>query len=79
MLDMLANYDLFQLENNIKPDYSNMGGLSVFEDGEWCEWESEDGDDIHQYITDMEEADKDADQAIAEGTDMDHWNYIHQP
>ncbi len=39
LLDVLANYDLFQLEHNIKPDYSNAGGLSVFEDGEWCDIE----------------------------------------
>lgn len=26
-LEVLADYDAFQYENNIKPDYSNMGGL----------------------------------------------------
>lgn len=39
----LANYDLFQFNNNIKPDYCNASGLQVFEDGEWVEWMSEDG------------------------------------
>lgn len=43
ILGVLANYDLFQLENNIKPDYCNAGGLQVLEDGEWVEWSSEDG------------------------------------
>jgi hypothetical protein len=43
LLSALANYDLFQFENNIKPDYCNAGGLSVMEDGEWCDWESEEG------------------------------------
>lgn len=43
ILDVLARYDAFQFENNIKPDYCNAGGLEVFEDGEWCEWYSEDG------------------------------------
>lgn len=47
VLDTLANYDLFQFENNIKPDYCNMNGLEVFENGEWLEWESADGDDIN--------------------------------
>ncbi len=28
-MNVLANYDLFQLENSIKPDYSNVGGLEV--------------------------------------------------
>lgn len=46
LLDTLAKYDAFQFDNNIKPDYSNVGGLSVFEDGEWCDWYDEDGNDI---------------------------------
>jgi len=36
ILDVLANYDLFQLRNRIKPDYSNAGGLR-----RWC---ADDGD-----------------------------------
>ena len=32
ILQVLAHYDLFQLDNNIKPDYSNAGGLCI-----WCE------------------------------------------
>jgi len=39
--DVLANYDLFQFENKIKPDYANMGGVERFEDGEWCDVEEE--------------------------------------
>lgn len=38
---ILADYDNFQFENKIKPDYCNVGGLEVFEDGEWCEAEDE--------------------------------------
>lgn len=50
ILDTLAKYDLFQLENNIKPDYCNTGGLSVFEDGEWSDWyHPETGEDIEEY------------------------------
>ena len=37
--DLLGRYDLFQFENNIKPDYSNANGIEVFEDGEWTDWE----------------------------------------
>jgi hypothetical protein len=48
ILNVLAIYDLFQLENKIKPDYSNAQGLEVFEDGEWTEWEDEYGFDIDQ-------------------------------
>lgn len=28
---VLADYDRFQFENNIKPDYCNVGGISRFE------------------------------------------------
>ena len=50
ILHTLGRYDQFQLDNNIKPDYSNVGGLEVFEDGEWCEWtHPKTGDDIHEY------------------------------
>jgi len=46
ILDVLANYDLFQLKNNIKPDYSNVGGLHEFDGMEWGDWCDEDGNDI---------------------------------
>lgn len=49
VLNILAKYDLFQLGHNIKPDYSNAAGLEVFEDGEWSEWYSEDGEDIDEF------------------------------
>jgi hypothetical protein len=40
LLDTLGLYDLFQLENNIKGDYSNAGGLQVYESVEegWVDW-----------------------------------------
>ena len=37
IMDVLADYDKFQFDNRIKPDYCNMGGLVV--------WEAADGDD----------------------------------
>lgn len=59
VMDILADYDIFQLENRIKPDYSNVGGLECFqqygapEDDEdfpdWCEWESDDGENISDF------------------------------
>ena len=53
ILNTLADYDQFQLDNNIKPDYSNTGGLEVFEDGEWTDWyEKEYGQDIDAYHID---------------------------
>lgn len=41
LLDTLAKYDAFQFENNIKPDYSNAGGVVMLEDGEWIDWYNE--------------------------------------
>ena len=37
VMDMLAAYDAFQLQNRIKPDYCNTGGLQMFdeEENEW--------------------------------------------
>jgi hypothetical protein len=29
-MDVLADYDLFQLEHRVKPDYCNAGGLNVY-------------------------------------------------
>ncbi len=55
ILDTLAYYDLFQLENNIKPDYCNTGGLNVFEDGEWSTWyDEETGSDIDEWKNERE-------------------------
>jgi len=48
MLDVLAKYDIFQYENKIKPDYSNVGGLQIFDGEEWIEWEDEDGCNIDE-------------------------------
>lgn len=57
LLNVLANYDLFQYENKIKPDYCNASGLECYEadngDGqpEWCEWHDEEtGDDIDEWV-----------------------------
>lgn len=41
ILNTLAEYDAYQLVNNVKPDYSNAGGLVVFEDGEWVDWQDD--------------------------------------
>jgi len=39
IMDVLADYDSFQFENNVKPDYSNMGGISQWSDDYgWESW-----------------------------------------
>lgn len=54
LLDVLAAYDLFQFENNVKPDYCNVGGLVVFEDGEWVDWYDDLGRDFDEVREDPE-------------------------
>ena len=54
LLDTLADYDLFQIENRIKSDFSNVGGLQVFSsdagDGEagWIDWYDQEGRSIDE-------------------------------
>jgi hypothetical protein len=53
IMQVLADYDSFQFDNNIKPDYSNAGGLNQWSencDGEgapgWEDWyDEESGED----------------------------------
>jgi hypothetical protein len=48
----LAAYDLFQLKNNIKPDYCNAGGVQIFdeEENDWVNWEYETEDDYYDDV-----------------------------
>lgn len=53
LLNALAQYDLFQLHHNVKPDYSNAGGLHVWEDDgsgnfDWNEWYDDFGNCIDE-------------------------------
>lgn len=57
LVNALAQYDLFQYENRIKPDYINASGLERYEaasgEGEpgWCEWyDEETGDCIDEWV-----------------------------
>ncbi|WP_417459074.1 superinfection exclusion protein [Kordiimonas sp.] len=54
MLEVLANYDQFQFDNRVKPDYTNVGGLEMFDpdddtdspSGSWVSWcDEESGED----------------------------------
>ena len=53
LLDALAKYDQFQLDNNIKPDYSNVGGLAwrheIGTEGEWWDVDPDDDDDMADF------------------------------
>jgi hypothetical protein len=56
VLDLLAKYDLFQYQEKVKGDYSNVGGLEEKTEDGWVEWESEEGDNIDDYKIDNVEA-----------------------
>lgn len=54
LLDTLATYDLFQLKHRIKSDFSNAGGLLMWDENSdgmntpgWVDWmDEESGDDF---------------------------------
>lgn len=55
LMKVLADYDLFQFENNIKPDYCNTGGMEELQHemgAEWEGWYDEDTgiDDPIEYL-----------------------------
>lgn len=53
-LAMLAGYETF-LDAH-RATTTSTSGLEVFEDGEWSEWNSEDGNDIRRVMADQEAA-----------------------
>lgn len=50
LLKTLADYDAFQFEHDVKPDYSNTCGLEAFDGTEWLEWEDADGASIDDVM-----------------------------
>lgn len=64
VMDILSAYDAFQLQNRIKPDYCNAGGLEVYnpETGDYEDWymETEDDyfDDVDEYLSTTNKAEE---------------------
>ena len=64
VMDILAAYDAFQLQNRVKPDYCNIGGLQMYdpETKDWEDWylETEDDyfEDVDEYISSTDNAEK---------------------
>lgn len=54
VLDILAAYDMFQVQNFVKPDCSNVCGLEEYNDetGEWNDWFVETDDDYFDDVDD---------------------------
>ena len=59
LLDTLAAYDAFQLQNNIKPDYCNTGGLQIYDEneGEWYDWYIDTDDYFYDNLDEYCESD----------------------
>lgn len=64
VLDILAAYDAYQLQNRIKPDYCNCGGLQMYNPdiADYEDWylETDDDyfDDIDEYIETLNNAEE---------------------
>lgn len=67
MLDLLAKYDIFQYEQDIKPDYANAGGLMVY-DSRYLDPDLEGDGWVDFYTVDGEELD---DLSMARCEDLD--------
>lgn len=63
MMNALADYDAFQYENNIKPDYCNVNGLQMWDESlteeemqdmelsdKWVDWYNDEFDDPRDYV-----------------------------
>lgn len=55
ILTVLADYDIFQYENKVKPDYSNVGGLHEWDGSDWIDYEDEEGKSIDDLMENLEE------------------------
>jgi len=59
LYNTLADYDLFQYHNQIKPDYANATVVQEWleEEGEWISWSDDKTgiDDINEYFEYLEE------------------------
>lgn len=50
LMTALGDYDLYLEAHGHRVDYSNAGGLEVFENDEWNEWYDEEGRDIDELV-----------------------------
>lgn len=51
VIEVLDQYDLYELANRIKGDYFNGTGLEILDkNGNWNDWEGEDGESIDEYM-----------------------------
>ena len=65
VMDLLAAYDCFQYNHNVKPDYCNIGGLQQYDEstGEWEDWFYDDGESWYESGELYEYCEEKSDQA----------------
>jgi hypothetical protein len=65
LMDVLSQYDMYQLATNIKPDFSNACGLMIYDagEGEWNDWYDDEGNDLSQSEL-AEDVDDDKTEAL---------------
>lgn len=76
LLDVLADYDAFQLAERIKPDYSNVNGIERYEDDgagtlDWFDVDDDELDEVAQKPTPAEAAQASAGFRAALAADND--------
>ena len=68
IMDILSAYDLFQLENRIKPDFANVNGVEMWDETEqeWTDWcietENDYFDNANDYLATDEELNRFSDK-----------------
>ena len=81
IMDVLAYYDCYQMNQNVKGDYANCGGLEVWDEieQEWCDWWYEDEnhyfDDIDDYIEAMSDKKDELETDMSEMASQVHFDY----
>ena len=45
-LDAVVGLSIFEFENNIKPDYSDYAAILRYEDGDWCDVDENEYDQV---------------------------------
>lgn len=74
IMAILAVYDLSQLENRIKPDFTNTNGVQRYDETEkeWTDWDIETEDDyfdsVDEYLSEDEELNKFSDELFGQLT-----------
>lgn len=83
IMDILSVYDAYQLQNRIKPDYCNMGGLEIYnpETGDYEGWyfETEDNyfDNVDEYLSTTDKA-KEIDNFTSKLFEQIDWGKIER-